>query len=71
MPEKDWYLSRGVVGSLATVIVGLAAAAGIVLDAGEVTEILLAVLTVASGALSLIGRWQARQQIKHPLRIEV
>lgn len=60
---KPWYRSRGVIGSLATVVATLAGLFGVSLDAGTLTELVLQATALGGGLLALRGRIKAAQPI--------
>jgi len=71
---KAWYRSKGVVGSLIGLLVGLMGLAGIDIDTvhveqatdlitGECSHAITSALTIAGGAVSLWGRIKATHAI--------
>jgi len=66
---KPWYLSTGVIGSLATVAIGIAVSLGVLSpEQGEVAsasapELLSGVATTIAGVIALIGRIRATRVI--------
>lgn len=67
--EKKWWESRGVLGSLATMAIGIAAGVGLVTEdeaaalTDQTAELLLAFGALVSGAVSLWGRIAARRRL--------
>lgn len=53
-----WWQSRAMLGSVATIIASLAGLFGMIIDVGALTEVLLSLATVISGALALYGTWK-------------
>lgn len=67
METKSWYTSRGMWGALATVILGAAGIAGYTFteaDTTSLTDLLMSVGVVASGALAWWGRLKAATRIR-------
>ncbi len=60
---KPWWKSKGVMGSLAVIIVSLLNMFGLDIDNATVTELLMQLSTVIAGAVALYGRLVARYQI--------
>lgn len=58
-----WWQSRAMLGSIATILASLAGLFGRVIDVGALTEFLLSLATVISGALALYGTWQRKTAI--------
>lgn len=67
---KKWWASRGVIGSLATVAIGVAGSLGVVTQdqaaglADQTTELLLSLGALVTGAISLWGRIAATRRIQ-------
>lgn len=64
---KPWYTSRGVLGGLAGVIIGVASAFGLDSLAGleaQLTDTLIAIGTAIAGGLAILGRIKADKKIK-------
>lgn len=61
---KLWWMSRGVLGGVATIVAGLAGLAGYVVDAAALTQVLLDAAVVGAGAVSVYGRIAATQIIQ-------
>ena len=65
--EKSWYKSKGVIGGIMASIVGFSSLLGMTITPEEeiaLRELVVALLTVAAGALSAYGRLTARDKIK-------
>ena len=62
--EKPFYLSKGIIGSGAALIVGLLMLLSIEVPAEEITTIIESAVVVVGGAIGLYGRWKATKQIK-------
>jgi hypothetical protein len=54
-PAKPWWTSRGLLGGLATIIVGVAGLAGYALDVAQITEIVVSASALLAGILSTVG----------------
>jgi hypothetical protein len=54
-PAKPWWTSRGLLGGLATIIVGVAGLAGYALDVAQITEIVVSASALVAGILSTVG----------------
>jgi hypothetical protein len=54
-PAKPWWTHRALLGGLATVLASVAAIAGLEVDSGQLSEILVAAVTAVTGALSVWG----------------
>jgi hypothetical protein len=54
-PAKPWWTSRGLLGGLATIIVGIAGLAGYALDVAQITEIVVSASALLAGILSTVG----------------
>lgn len=63
-PQKTWYLSRAVLGALATIIASGAGIAGWAVDAGQLAEILSSLATLCFGILSFIGTIYRKGEIR-------
>ena len=63
-PQKPWYLSRAVMGALATIIASGAGIAGWVVDAGHLAEILSSLATLGFGILSFVGTIYRKGEIR-------
>lgn len=63
-PQKPWYLSRAVLGALATIIASGAGIAGWVVDSGQLAEILSSIATLGFGILSFIGTIYRKGEIR-------
>ena len=63
VPEKPWWQSRGIIGSLVTVAASLVGIAGYTLDIPMTTELIVSLITLASGILSWVGRAKASKVI--------
>jgi hypothetical protein len=65
--NKPWYLSRGVMGGLVAMAIGVATVFGIEGMAGEkeaLTEVILGIATALAGALAAYGRIKAKGGVK-------
>jgi peptidoglycan/LPS O-acetylase OafA/YrhL len=67
---KPWWRSRTILAALAIVTAQALALLGISVDAGQLTEILLAAGTAIAGLIAIWGRARAEQPIA-PLRRRV
>ena len=63
-PQKPWYLSRAMLGVLATIIASGAGIAGWAVDAGQLAEILSSLATLGFGILSFVGTIQRKGEIR-------
>lgn len=54
-PAIPWYLSRAVVGAVATIGVSIAGALGVILEAEATTELAMSIITVVTGGLAWYG----------------
>jgi len=54
-PAKPWWTHKALLGGLATVLASVAAIAGLEVDSGQLSEILVAAVTAITGALSMWG----------------
>lgn len=63
-PQKPWYLSRAVLGALATIIASGAGIAGWVVDAGHLADILSSTATLVFGVLAFIGTIYRKGEIR-------
>lgn len=67
---KKWYASRGVLGSLATLGIGLATTFGLIGEADAVSvqaqasDLLVGLGTLIAGGISLWGRIAASSKVK-------
>lgn len=52
---KPWYLSRSIIGLLATIIAGLLGKSGYLVDSGELTNVLLQVVEAGGLVLAFVG----------------
>lgn len=52
---KPWYLSRSMIGLLATLLASLAKNSGYLVDAGELTNVILQVVEVGGLVLAFLG----------------
>jgi len=59
-----WWQSRGIIGSLVTIVASLIGLAGWQMDVGQATELALGLASLIGGGLSWWGRVRA-----HPLPI--
>lgn len=60
---KAWYTSKAMWASIAVIVVAAAAAAGVQLDVGAVSQELMDITAAVGGALALYGRFHATQRI--------
>jgi len=63
-PQKPWYLSRAVLGALATILASGAGIAGWVVDAGHLADILSSTATLVFGVLAFVGTIQRKGEIR-------
>lgn len=64
--NEPWYQSRVTIGAIVSIAVPLLGLAGIsadVVDAEEITAVLVAIGTAVGGILTLYGRWKAKTPI--------
>ena len=64
--EKPWYLSKTVLASIITVVIGIAGAFGIDgldVEKDQLAEIALSAATAIAGAIAIYGRVKAKQKI--------
>lgn len=54
-PEKKWWHSKAVVGSISTVIASVFAIAGVSIDSSFLSEMIIAGITLITGFISLYG----------------
>jgi peptidoglycan hydrolase-like protein with peptidoglycan-binding domain len=54
-PAKPWWTHKALLGGLATVLASVAAIAGLEIDSGQLSEILVAAVTAITGALTMWG----------------
>jgi peptidoglycan hydrolase-like protein with peptidoglycan-binding domain len=54
-PAKPWWTHKALLGGLATVLASVAAIAGLEIDSGQLSEVLVAAVTAITGALSMWG----------------
>jgi len=64
---KPGYLSRSIIGLLATILAGLLGRSGYLVDAGELTNVLLQAVEVGGLALAFIGTVRRRSAIDSTL----
>ena len=62
--QKPWYLSRAVLGAMATIIASGAGIAGWVVDAGHLADILSSMATLVFGVLAFVGTIQRKGEIR-------
>lgn len=63
---EPWYRSRVTIGALVSIIIPLLGLAGIssdVVDADQLTAIIVAAGSAIGGMLSLYGRWKAKRPL--------
>jgi len=63
-PQKPWYLSRALLGALATIIASLVGLLGYSLDANQLTDVMTSGATLAFGILAFIGTIQRKGSIR-------
>lgn len=64
--NEPWYRSRVTIGALVSMILpalGLIGVTSDVIDAEQLTTVLLALGTVLGGVLTLYGRWKAKRPL--------
>lgn len=66
---KPWYLSRSVLGLLATIIAGLLGRSGYLVDSGELTNVLLQITEVGGLVLAVVGTVRRSAPIDTRLRL--
>ncbi|MBP9602635.1 MAG: hypothetical protein KBE53_00945 [Chromatiaceae bacterium] len=60
---KPWYLSRSIIGLLATIAAGLLGRSGYLVDAGELTNVLLHIVEAGGLVLAFVGTVRRRAPI--------
>ena len=65
---KPWYLSRSIIGLLATIIAGLLGRSGYLVDSGELTNALLQVVEAGGLVLAFVGTVKRSSPIDTRLR---
>jgi peptidoglycan hydrolase-like protein with peptidoglycan-binding domain len=60
---KPWYLSRSILGILATAIAGILGRSGYLVDASELTNVLLQVVEIGGLLLAFVGTVKRRAPI--------
>jgi peptidoglycan hydrolase-like protein with peptidoglycan-binding domain len=60
---KPWYLSRSIIGLLATIAAGLLGRSGYLVDAGELTNVLLQIVEAGGLVLAFVGTVRRRVPI--------
>ena len=63
-PQKPWYLSRALLGALATIIASLVGLLGYSLDANQLTDVLTSTATLGFGILAFVGTIQRKGSIR-------
>ena len=63
VPQKPWWESRAIIGSIVSSVAVGAAMAGVEFDQAQVTEIALGGIALASNALAWYGRVKATKLI--------
>ena len=63
-PQKPWYLSRALIGALATIIASVVGLAGWTLDANQLTDVITSTATLGFGILAFIGTIQRKGSIR-------
>lgn len=65
--SKPWYLSRGVIGGLVAMVIGIVGAfgfgAGLVGEQAAIVDTVLQIATAGAGALAVWGRIRAKKKI--------
>ncbi len=64
--QEPWYQSRVTIGAIVSIAVPVLGALGVsadIVDADQLTALLVAAGTVAGGILTLYGRWKARKPL--------
>jgi hypothetical protein len=66
--NKPWYLSRGVVGGLVAVMIGVAGTlfgiAGLEAEKEQIIDMVLQISTIIAGAVAMWGRLRAKKDIQ-------
>lgn len=65
--EKPWWKSKGVLGSLGTILIPIAGMAGVEISGGDISqavELVVQTAAVVSGVIALIGRITARSRVR-------
>ena len=63
-PQKPWYLSRAVLGAIATIIASGAGIAGWAVDSSQLAELLSSLATLGFGILAFVGTIQRKGEIR-------
>lgn len=64
---KDWWKSKGIWGSLITILAGISSSYGYLISPDivqEATTIVDSIIVVAAGTLAFVGRIKAVERIK-------
>jgi len=65
--QKPWYLSKTVIASIITVVIGVVGAFGydeLASEKESLTEVVLSLATAIAGAVAIYGRLTATKQIR-------
>lgn len=54
-PQIPWYLKRSMLGILATIIASVAGLFGVVVDSGQLAEVLMQMMTLGFAVMALLG----------------
>jgi peptidoglycan hydrolase-like protein with peptidoglycan-binding domain len=54
-PEQKWWMSKALIGGIATVLVSLIGVFGYEIDAQFATQMILSIITLVTGIISVIG----------------
>lgn len=63
-PQKPWYLSRAVLGAIATIIASGAGIAGWAVDSSQLAELLSSLATLGFGILAFVGTIYRKGEIR-------
>ena len=62
--EKNWYQSKTIWGAIAVIISSISQMAGVSLDAGQLTEATMSLVSLVGGVVAYVGRVKATHLIK-------
>jgi peptidoglycan hydrolase-like protein with peptidoglycan-binding domain len=62
-PDQKWWMSKALIGGVATILVGIVGIFGYQLDSQVITEIILSTITVVTGVISVLGTLKRKAPI--------